>query len=446
MLEDLLSESDIPDGDSKLENYEDPEPNEKSDAITEDQEMEGAVRRQIEQQAYRENILQEMRDLVTREKDEAIAIKQEADEVAEKNRKENERLKESWNKYHKSNKNLEKRVSAVSDREKKAMAKELELAQREDDIKQRESETNAVKADNEEKSKELERKIEENHNLLKTLESRKENLDERERALDTREKALDVRQERIEMDRKTVDQSVQDMYAMERMLKELKGKVAPVDTSKYEREIKALREEKEHYYDFVKKTATVIAGYKKQIEEAAAINEQLQEQVRTLAASLKEQSEKQADSTELISARSQLEDATKKLQDEQRKSADFENELNELKRKNNELSEKLASSVREPVIETLSSAGYTVSPIAGEGNPLITFEIDGCTAIIDEHLGMVCLEKKVKRNYVKTFDAWNSQSFAETYSMSKGKAYCRFAYENIIEDIRRIAAKLNTLK
>ena len=56
------------------------------------------------------------------------------------------------------------------------------------------------------------------------------------------------------------------------------------------------------------------------------------------------------------------------------------------------------------------------------------------------------VEKAVKRNYVKTFDGWNSQSFAESYSMSKGKAYCRYAYKDIVEDTRRIAAKLGALK
>ena len=196
----------------------------------------------------------------------------------------------------------------------------------------------------------------------------------------------------------------------------------------------------------MKNTTNVAAGYKKRLEEAATVNEQLQEQVSKLNTALKDQAEKQVDSTELTNVKSQLSEMTRKLQDEQHRSSDFENEINELKRKNNELNEKLESSTKQPAIEALSAVGYTASPIAGEGNPLLTFEIDGCTVIIDEHLGMACLEKSVKRNYVKTFDEWNSQSFAETYSMSKGKAYCRFAYENIVDDSRRIAAKLNTLK
>lgn len=417
-----------------------------SEADKADDEMKDAVQRQIEQQNYRENILQEMRDLIAREKAEVLTLKQEATEVSEKNRAENERLRESWNKYHTSNRNLDKRTSAVSKREKKAMDKELELAQREKEIKQREAEANTVKMSNEEKSRELEQAIERNHTLLQKLEIREESLDDMEQMLNTKKKALDVRQERIEMDRQTIEHSFQDMYAMENMLKEMKGKIVPADTEGDKKQIKTLKAEKEQLQGELKKATSVTSDYRKRLEEAAAVNNQLQGQVQKLNAVLKEQSGRQTDDIELTSVKSQLKDATQRLLNEQHKSSDLENEMNELKRKNNELNEKLASAIKTPVIETLASAGYTVSPIAGEGNQLLTFELDGCTVIIDEHLGMVCLEKKVKRNHVKTFDIWNSQSFAETYCMSKGKAYCRFAYENLVDDIRRIAAKLNTLK
>ena len=413
---------------------------------TEDDEMAGAVRRKMEQQEYRENILQDMRNLVAHEQAVANEKKREAEEAAEKNRAESERLSESWSKYHKSKNNLEKRTTAVAEREKKAMARELEIAQREEEIKDREATINALVAENEEKSKDLERSIERNHNLLKTLESREETLNDLEQSLKTKEKSLDLRQERIEMDRKTVEDSIQDMYAMEKMLNEMKGQIVPVDTSRLEKKIKTLNAEKEQLQGAMKKTTSVAADYKKRYEETAVIKEQLQEQVQKLEAEIKDLSGKEMASGEAAQLKAQSEETLQKLQDEQNKSAELEKELNEIKRKNNELSEKLSTTTKGPVIETLGAAGYTVSPIAGEGNPLLTFEIDGCTAIIDEHLGMVCLEKKVKRNYIKTFDGWNSQSFAETYSMSNGKAYCRFVYENIVEDVRRISAKLNTLK
>ena len=174
-------------------------------------------------------------------------------------------------------------------------------------------------------------------------------------------------------------------------------------------------------------------------------NQKLQEQVKKLDALLKGSAGKQ-DNEELEKIKSQLSDTRLNMQTAERRADNAEKELGEMKEKNKELSEKLAASTKEPVLKALAAAGYTASPVAGEGNPLLTCDIDGCTVIIDEHLGIACMEKAVKRNYVKTFDNWNSQSFAETYSMSKGKAYCRFAYQNIADDSRRIAAKLNTLK
>lgn len=235
-------------------------------------EMAEAVHRRTEQMEYRENILQEMRDLIAQDKIEAARIKQEADATAEKNRKENERLKENWNKYHKSCKNLDKRTSAVAEREKKAMAKELELSQREEEIGQKEAELNAMAADSKEKRKELDREIDKNHSLLISLETRKGNLDDREAALDTREKNLDILKQRIEMDRKTVDESIQDMYAMENMLKELRGKAVPVDTSRYEERIKALEAEKAKITESAKKAMAAATAYKKRCDGEADAN------------------------------------------------------------------------------------------------------------------------------------------------------------------------------
>lgn len=408
-------------------------------------EIADAVRRRTEQMNYRENILQEMRDLIAQDKMEAAHIKQEADEIAENNKKESEHLKESWNKYHKSCKNLDKRSTAVSVREKKVMAKELELSKLEEEIGQRESELNTMTADSEEKRKELDREIDKNHSLLKSLEKRKLNLDEREAALDTKEKALDIRQQRLEIDRKTVDESIQDMYAMENMLKELREKVSPVNISSYEERIKALEDEKSKIMESAKKAMAAATAYKKKYDEAIEMKEKLQEQVKKLDTLLKE-SVVQQDNEELEKIKSQLSDTLLNMQEAQRRADNAEKELDEVKERNKRLAEKLDSSTREPILKVLAAAGYSASPIAGEGNPLFTFDIDGCTVIVDEHLGIACMEKAVKRNYVKTFDDWNSQSFAETYSMSKGKAYCRFAYENIADDSRRIAAKLNTLK
>lgn len=408
-------------------------------------EMAEAVHRRTEQIEYRENILQKMRDLIEQDKIEAARIKQEVDATAEKNRKESERLKENWNKYQKSCKNLDKRTSTVAEREKKVMAKELELSQREEEISQREAELNAMSADSEEKRKELDREIDKNHNLLKSLEARKGNLDDREAALDTREKTLEIRQQRIEMDRKTVDESVKDMYEMENMLKELRGKAVPVDTSRYEERIKALEDEKVKIMESAKKAMAAATAYKKRCDGTADANQKLQEQVKKLDALLKGSAGKQ-DNEELEKIKSQLSDMRLNMQTAERRADNAEKELGEMKEKNKELSEKLAASTKEPVLKALADAGYTASPVVGEGNPLLTCDIDGCTVIIDEHFGIACMEKAVKRNYVKTFDNWNSQSFAETYSMSKGKAYCRFAYQNIADDSRRIAAKLNTLK
>lgn len=408
-------------------------------------EMAEAVHRRTEQMEYRENILQEMRDLIEQDKIEAARIKQEVDATAEKNRKESERLKENWNKYQKSCKNLDKRTSTVAEREKKVMAKELELSQREEEISQREAELNAMAADSEEKRKELDREIDKNHNLLKSLEARKGNLDDREAALDTREKTLEIRQQRIEMDRKTVDDSIQDMYAMENMLKELRGKAVPVSISRYEERIKALEAEKAKITESAKMAMAAATAYKKRYDGELDTNQKLQEQMKKLDVLLKEPAGKQ-DNGELEKIKFQISDTRLDMQAAQRRADNAEKELGEMKEKNKELSEKLASFMREPVLKVLAAAGYPASPIAGEGNPLLTCDIDGCTVIIDEHLGIACMEKAVKRNYVKTFDNWNSQSFAETYSMSKGKAYCRFAYQNIADDSRRIAAKLNTLK
>lgn len=462
-LEDIDFTSDLMDGGSndsylsELEGMFEPEPFEdelqevpdpkisgaESDRGSE--EMVKAVHRRVEQQDYREGILQEMRDLVARDKAEAALLKQQAEDAAEKNKKENDRLKESWNKYHKSSKNLDKRMSSVAEREKKAMAKELELTQREDDIKRVEAELKAEKDEYGEKLRELDAEIDRNHSLLKTLETRKENLDDREAAMETREKSLDIRQERIEMDRKTVDESIQDMYAMEKMLKELKGKALPVDTSRYEDQIRKLKADQSRLQEAGKKSLAAAAAFKKQYEQSVEENRELRERLNKLNSLLKESADKQ-DGGELEKIKSQLSDTRLKMQIAERRADNAEKGLNEMQEKNKELSEKLAASVKEPVLKVLATAGYPASPIVGEGNPLLTFDIDGCTVVVDEQLGMACMEKTVKRNYVKTFDIWNSQSFAETYSMSKGKAYCRFAYENITDDSRRIAAKLNTLK
>ena len=89
------------------------------------------------------------------------------------------------------------------------------------------------------------------------------------------------------MDRKTVEDSIQDMYAMEKMLNEMKGQIVPVDTSRLEKKIKTLNAEKEQLQGAMKKTTSVAADYKKRYEETAVIKEQLQEQVQKLEAEIK---------------------------------------------------------------------------------------------------------------------------------------------------------------
>lgn len=406
------------------------------------------VNLQKRQMEYRESLLKDMRELVAREKMEALAIKQESEQTAEKNRLDAERNKDNWNKYNKAKKSLDKRIASLDEREQLIAKKEAQLNSREEEISSKEQIALLIKEENDRKEEELNRAAEENQKCLAELQIRESGLIEREQSVALKESQLEIQRDRIELDRKTVDESIQDMYAMEKMLKELKGKVMPVDVGRYEEQISVLQGEKIKLADTIHGLENASIEMRKKLSAADAEKDVLLGRISILEQTAQEKATAAPgiDNTETERLKNEARELRNRAEAAENRVSGLEADLNESNRLMNELKEKLNSVTKIPVMETLSDAGYSVSPIVGEGDPLLTFSLDGCTVIIDEQLGIACIEKAVKRNYVKTFDGWNSQSFAESYSMSKGKAYCRYAYKDIVEDTRRIAAKLGALK
>ncbi len=398
-----------------------------------------------EQLDYRESLLGKQKTVFLQEKENLESEKKECFNQKKWISEENKKIKKKWEQYNNAKAKLDERDSAISKKENALMRKDIDLSAKEVDLKKRADELSSLDVDLINREEQLKRSMNLCDKRYEDSAQRDVELQQREKQLALQEQKINLQFEQMELERKTIEEKMSDLREMEQMISQLKwtGDLhIQEDSSK---EINTLKLQIKKLNNKIKKAKQQILAIQDSAKAHVTEENRLKHENIQLRKKIDELK------TVVIQKESESEDLDKNQYEEQitkmkEQIQELKTDLEFTRKQVKELENAETKSVEESVFDILKDAGYNVEPISGEGDPLLTFTLDGCNIIINECLKMACVEKQTKRNYSKTFDEWNSQSFAETYSMSRGKAYCRFVYDNLVEDIQRIAAKLTTLK
>lgn len=427
------------------------------------EEMENTFTAQRKQLQCREHLLEAQRLVIEQQQSEVQSAKDEIEEKKKEVDTSSKKLKKNWSNYNSAKKNLDSRISELEEKEQSLGEREAVIIEKERTLTEREKESetrdralqyregSVAKRENDllDKSSQLDRKQAE--------------LEDREATLGLQVKRISMQSEQLQIEKTSIETQIKDLKELQKIVNTIDLPALPHNTE----EQKMLEEEneslKQQLNDLsgrytnsentvrilrmnLEDTKSELARVSKEAETAAAAAgtgvidseeyralQEKQKQAEAQLTNMAKQLEEKA--AALSDTKQALTESEQKLQQEISKCANLEKELS-------------ATKVYEPADKILTAAGLHVEPIAGEGDPLLSLKSGGCTVFINDRLHMMCIEKPVKRNHTKTFDVWNSQSFAETYAMSKGKAYCRavFADSELIPDMKRIVMRLEELK
>lgn len=425
------------------------------------EEMENTFTAQRKQLQCREHLLEAQRLVIEQQQSEVQSAKDEIEEKKKEVDTSSKKLKKNWSNYNSAKKNLDSRISELDEKEQSLGEREAGIIEKERTLNEREKESetrdralqyregSVAKRENDllDKSSQLDRKQAE--------------LEDREATLELQVKRISMQSEQLQIEKTSIETQIKDLKELQKIVNTIDLPAFPHNTEEQkmlEEENESLKQQlnelsgrytnsentvrilrmnledtKSELARVIKEAETAAAGTGViDSEEYRALQEK-QKQAEAQLTNIAKQLEEKA--AALSDTKQALTESEQKLQQEISKCANLEKELS-------------ATKVYEPADKILTAAGLHVEPIAGEGDPLLSLKSGGCTVFINDRLHMMCIEKPVKRNHTKTFDVWNSQSFAETYAMSKGKAYCRavFADSELIPDMKRIVMRLEELK
>ncbi|MCC2254589.1 hypothetical protein LKD70_09190 [Ruminococcus sp. CLA-AA-H200] len=401
---------------------------------------------QMDQLDFREKLLDRKKTAVDNA---LVSLKSGQDEikkVQDSMAAERQKLNNSWDNYRSAKKNLESRMEDFAKKEAAFADKEAELGEREERISSQESHTALAQKAIEYREKTV---IEKEGAITKKqaqLSEKEMEIKDRESDLSLREDRINIQLEQIKREHDSVSKTLDEIKELQEMadLGIQLPSADPAEIEKLNDTVASLRMENKELREQIKDRNHMVMALQSRQEkqdERNAPDPELERRLRDA-----EQARSEAEEN-IRSMQERLSETNRELSEVKDALKEREAQLEDKDKKAKELEDKIAGlKVYEPAETVLNDAGYQVNPVVGEGDPLLSLEINGCTAYINEKLHVVCIEKATRRNYTKTFDAWNSQSFAETYGMSKGKAYCRFPYDDLVADLKRISDKLSTLK
>lgn len=407
-------------------------------------EMQHTFSIQKKHQDYREGLLNTQKAVLEKERKELeaekAASKKEKEEVSASSKK----LKNKWDNYNSAKRNLDQRIVEFDKKENEQTRKELELTRRENELNDRQEGLNTREKAIEYRERTVSNQEDALAKKIVSISQKEQDLNDKEATLGLQKDRIDMQKEQMEIERNSIASQYDDLKELEQMVKELGGlpvgSEAAVDQDKIDK-LEADNNVLRQQCDELKSALNTAKEKKEELErqlksasEQAVADPVKDEEIAGLRGQLNQRE-------------AAVSDLQKQLKESQEASEASEKERKVLEEKNEALEKRIASiKVYDPVDQLLVAAGFQPEAIAGEGDPLISVSSGSCKVYINERLKMACVEKKTRRNYTKTFDTWNSQSFAETYAMSKGKAYCRFAYDDLVADIKRITSKMDTLK
>lgn len=411
-----------------------------------------------EQLDYREKMLADQKQFLDCERNQLQIQKAEIEKKIEDAKVTEEKLQNNWEQYHKIKKKQENKGINLDEREKKISDLESEIQKREKEIKIELQEIENQKVIFKEQKLELEKSWKEYNEKINNLENYEERLTNVKQELSDHELQIDLQNKQIEVERKAIEDKLADLKETEEMVAQMQKNNNLFDLSKSTEKIADLLKEREELLKEKKQIISENAELKEMydslqddlISKASIIN-QMEQMERDLKGQLQLMREKLNTSKEENNEVNpekiiHLEEQIAELQAQKQETVShYENrilqmkeEFDSLRTECSSLKEKAQEEPSMNLIEILSQGGYIVSNETRDNRVILTFSLGGCKVYIDEETRTVEIEKEVRKNYTKQLLELNEKYHNTGFFMGKGKVYCRFAYHDIVKELRDI--------
>ena len=377
--------------------------------------------------------------------------RREADARLEEIQAEEETLSKRKEELEQQNINLLLKEDEIKKREDALKAKVKQVESREQSIRDRENSLYAQKQT-------VRKNLEQVQAIKKEFESKEAELSKRENDAFEQEQRAVILNKQNQIDRDTLNSKKKDIEKMMTVLEELREsiKYTGVDQKALQGELQAKEEEIREISEQVAALQEEIASRDDQIERLnsdilkrnAAI-QKLDTIIKNKNTLIQEKEEIIRQKEELLKERVPVVNTTVvnpvQSEDQSGKIQELQEMLDEANHTIAELKENLTKK-EELNIEEFTRAGYRAEYVIGEGDPVITFESDGCTVYIHEKLRILCIEKETrKKPPLKELEAWNEEDIAESYTIGRNKIICRKVFKNPLDDMRKPLMRLKDL-
>jgi hypothetical protein len=99
---------------------------------------------------------------------------------------------------------------------------------------------------------------------------------------------------------------------------------------------------------------------------------------------------------------------------------------------------------------SLQELGITMEVVAGAGELLLMGETDNCKVVVNVDVGILYVEKAVKRGYknhaaLMAVEKWNQESIRAAYILSDHKVVCKYIYNDVRTAVTEVIRNLSTL-